>query len=324
MKKLRLIIVKAVVSVAILYFLFRNVDFKLFMDMFIAMPLLNFVGAGLTLLIVQFISTYRWSRVVKKDILISYRSLLSIYFVGMFFNSFLPTAVGGDFVKGYYLFKRSGKAAPSFASIFVDRYSGFAAMMFIEAVALIIGYKVVLSIGGPGLLFVFIFLIAAFAMASLFMWVEFLHGWLIAIFARIQFYKLNDKIEGFYKVFMAYKGKGLLIRIFLISLVVQGGVSLSYFILGRGLGIDAPIGYYFLFVPMATSAAMIPLSLAGLGIREGVFIFLFTGVGVSSEAALGLSLLWFVTTILISLPGAVEYIRIGGRKSQMPKTIEEL
>jgi len=274
MKKLRLIILKAVVSVVILYFLFRNVDFRLFLDMFAAMPLLNFVGAGLTLLIVQLTSTYRWSRVVKKDIVISYRSLLSIYYIGMFFNSFLPTAVGGDFVKGYYLFKKSGKAAASFASIFVDRYSGFAAMMFIEAVALIIGYEVVLGIGGPGLLFVFIFLIAAFVMASLFIWIEFLHGWLISIFARIHFYKLNDKIDGFYKVFMAYKGKRLLIRIFLISLVVQGGVALSYFILGRGLGINAPIGYYFLFVPMATSAAMIPLSLAGLGIREGVFIFL--------------------------------------------------
>ncbi|VAW35988.1 hypothetical protein MNBD_DELTA02-306 [hydrothermal vent metagenome] len=314
MKKLRLIILKVAVSAVILYFLFRNVDFKLFRDMFIAMPLLNFVGAALTLLTVAFVSTYRWSRVVKRDVVISYRELLSIYFIGMFFNSFLPTAVGGDFVKGYYLFKRSGKAAASFASIFVDRYSGFAAMIFIEGLALIASYGVVYRIGGTGLLLVFIFFIAGFVMASLFMWVKFLHGWLITLFARIHFYKLNDKIDGFYKVFMSYKGKGLLIRIFLISIVVQCGVSFSYFILGRGLGIDAPIGYYFLFVPMATSAAMIPLSLAGLGIREGVFIFLFTGVGVSREEALGLSLLWFITTVVISLPGAVEYIRTGGKK----------
>jgi len=317
MKKLRLIIVKVVVSAAILYFLFRNIDFELFRDMFIAMPLLNFVGAACTLLVVAFVSAFRWSRVVKEDIVISYRGLLSIYFVGMFFNSFLPTAVGGDFVKGYYLFKRSGKAAASFASIFVDRYSGFAAMVFIEALALVASYGVVYHIGGTGLLLVFILFIVTFVMASLFMWVEFLHGWLIVIFARIHFYKLNDKIDGFYRVFMSYKRKGLLIRIFLLSLVVQGGVSFSYYILGMGLGIDAPIGYYFLFVPMATSAAMIPLSLAGLGIREGVFIFLFTGVGITREEALGLSLLWFITTVVISLPGAVEYVRTGGKKAQL-------
>lgn len=312
-KKFFKIILKVVVSTAVLYLLFGGVDKALFWDKVVSVSPFYFVGTGLVLLALQCISTYRWSLLVKGDIAIRYRSLLSIYCVGMFFNSFLPTAIGGDFVKGYYLFKKSGNAAASFASIFVDRYSGFAAMIFIEAVAIIVGYGVIYRIGGAGLLFFFVLLVLSFVLVSLFIWVEFLHGWLVSIFMKIHFYKINDKIDSFYKVFISYKGKGILVRTFLVSLVIQSGVSLSFYVLGLGLGIDVPAGYYFMFVPMANIAAMIPLSLAGLGIREGVFIFLFAGVGVTSEEALALSLLWFVMTVVASLPGAVEYVRMKDR-----------
>src|SRR4030065_840853 len=105
-----------------------------------------------------------------------------------------------------------------------------------------------------------------------------------------------------------------MITIFICSLLVQGGVIISYSVLGRGLGIDVPIGYYFLFIPLTTVVAMLPISLSGLGLRGGAFVFLFTRVGVSQEQALTLSLLWFVICALISMAGGIEYIRTGGRK----------
>jgi uncharacterized membrane protein YbhN (UPF0104 family) len=60
---------------------------------------------------------------------------------------------------------------------------------------------------------------------------------------------------------------------------------------------------------------MVPISLAGLGVREGIFIYLFTRIGVSQEAALSLSLLFFFVTLLVSVLGGIEYVRIGGKKA---------
>ncbi|MEE9543049.1 MAG: lysylphosphatidylglycerol synthase domain-containing protein, partial [Thermodesulfobacteriota bacterium] len=64
-----------------------------------------------------------------------------------------------------------------------------------------------------------------------------------------------------------------------------------------------------------TVASMVPISLAGLGVREGIFIYLFTKIGTSQEEALSLSLLFFFATLIISIIGGIEYVRIGGKKA---------
>src|SRR3989337_2338488 len=115
---------------------------------------------------------------------------------------------------------------------------------------------------------------------------------------------------------MSYKRRhDILVKAFICSLVVQGGVIIGYYVLGRGLGMDIPLAYYFLFIPLTTVISMLPISLSGLGIREGAFIFLFTMVGATKEQAITLSLLWFATAALVSMIGGVEYVRMGGRKA---------
>ncbi|MDP2688907.1 MAG: lysylphosphatidylglycerol synthase domain-containing protein, partial [Deltaproteobacteria bacterium] len=60
--------------------------------------------------------------------------------------------------------------------------------------------------------------------------------------------------------------------------------------------------------------AMLPISLSGLGLREGAFVFLFTRVGATQEQALTLSLMWFAIAAIVSVIGGIEYVRMGGRK----------
>lgn len=307
--------VKVGVSLAILYFLFRNIDLNSFWNTFISVNPLSVVLVALLFLSTQTISTYRWSVILKKDLDIPYRKLLSIYFIGMYFNNFLPTMVGGDLVKGYYLYKHTKKGDVSLASIFMDRYSGFFALITITAVALIPGYPLIKGTGLPGF---FVLLIGGFYGASLVIWIGPLHSWVMKILARIHFYGINQKIETFYRVLMGYKShRDILWKIFLCSVVVQGGVIVGYWFLGRGLGMDVSLGYFFLFIPLTTAVGMLPISLSGLGIREGAFVFLFTRVGATQEQALTLSLMWFAIMALVSVIGGVEYVRLGGKKTAM-------
>ncbi|MBI5809791.1 MAG: flippase-like domain-containing protein [Deltaproteobacteria bacterium] len=309
MKGILSLAVKIGVSGVILYFLFRNIGVSAIRSTAISVNPWAVVFAALLYIFTQGVSTYRWSLILRKDMDISYLNLLSIYFIGMFFNNFLPTVVGGDIVKGYFLYRKSGRGDVSTASIFMDRYSGFAALIAITAVAVIMGYPL---IRGTGLPFLFALLIGGFAVLSLVLWVGPLHGWAMNIMAKVHFYGINKKIDTFYKILMGYKSRyGILVRIFICSLIVQGGVITGYYALGRGLGMDVGPGYFFLFIPLVTAVSMMPISLSGLGLREGAFIFLFTRVGATKAQALTLSLMWFSITAIVSLIGGIEYIRGG-------------
>lgn len=313
MKNVISVIVKIGVSIAILYFLFRNIDLEAFLRTVLAVNPYAVVFVALLFIASQATSAFRWSIILRKDIDISYFKLLSIYFVGMFFNNFLPTMVGGDLVKGYYLYKHTKKGDVSLASIFMDRYSGFSALMVITSIALIFGYPL---IKGTGLPFFFALLIGGFTLMSLIIWVGPLHKWAMDMLARVHFYGINKKIDTFYRVLMGYKNhKDILWKIFVCSVFVQVGVMVGYWFLGRGLGMDVPITYFFLFIPLTTAVSMLPISLSGLGIREGAFVFLFTRVGATTEQALTLSLMWFVIQALVSIAGGIEYVRMGGKKA---------
>ena len=104
--------------------------------------MLIFLLAFCLFIIAQTISTYRWKMLLHTERMnIHFYNLIAYYFIGMFFNLFMPTLVGGDVVRGYYLYKKSNKGSESVASIFVERLSGFFALMVIGLLSLIIGYS---------------------------------------------------------------------------------------------------------------------------------------------------------------------------------------
>jgi uncharacterized membrane protein YbhN (UPF0104 family) len=100
------------------------------------------------------------------------------------------------------------------------------------------------------------------------------------------------------------------------------GVSLGFnillitmnYLLGLSLGDRVSIWYYCLFVPITSIVTLLPVSFAGLGVREGAYVFLFTQAGMPRETALSLSLLVYVVSILApGLIGGVIYVLKGAR-----------
>lgn len=313
MKSIFTTLLKIVISLGILYFLFRGMDFNAFVETIKAIKPISIVAAVLIVLVIQCVSSLRWQILLKKDFDAPYLKLLSMYLIGMFFNNFLPTLVGGDLIKTYYLYKQTGKGSVALASIFLDRYAGFTALIFNTVIALIFGHYL---LEGTGFISFFLILVVGFICASLVIWVDFMHRWAMTVMSKVHMYGINHKIDEFYEVLMGYKGHMVgFYKAFGLSILVQGGVVIAYFILGWGIGMDVSIGYFFLFIPLATVASMVPISLAGLGVREGIFIYLFTRIGVSQVEALSLSLLFFFVTLIISIIGGIEYVRIGGKKA---------
>jgi uncharacterized membrane protein YbhN (UPF0104 family) len=86
------------------------------------------------------------------------------------------------------------------------------------------------------------------------------------------------------------------------------------YVLGLSLRDRVSIWYYFLFVPITSIVTLLPVSFAGLGVREGAYVFLFTQAGMPQETALSLSLLVYVVSIFApGLIGGVIYVLKGAR-----------
>ena len=317
------IFIKIVISLLLIGFLFYKTDIALLRDIiFNADPF--FVASAFVLyFITQVLSTYRWSILLHPDKFnLSYWRLLSFYFVGMFFNNFMPTTVGGDLMRCYYLFKESGKGGASVASVFVERYSGLSGMVFLLIVSTVIGYPLIKAtpVFKISLLFISVYIIV-----SIFIWSRRPHEVLVNILDILSLVRLKERIESFTNALMEYRSTPkVLLKVLLLSIIIQMISIIIFYQLSEGLSLGLPLIFFFIFVPLAMMVALVPLTIAGLGVREGAFVYLFSTIGQSSAHALSLSMLWFSMIVVVSLWGGIEYIRIGKVGVDVSKAEEEM
>jgi len=98
---------------------------------------------------------------------------------------------------------------------------------------------------------------------------------------------------------------------FVLSIVFQIVRVLICYLLAFSIGLRVPIGYFFIITPLVMLFTMLPLSVGGIGVREGATIFFLGKIGISSAMALSVSLMCFIVAILGSLPGLYFYLRDG-------------
>lgn len=270
-----------------------------------------FVAVGLYI-IASYLSTIRWK------LLVPYQSktsrLFSIYMIGSFFNTYMPGIVGGDAVKAYYLNRElhatgntpiaqgQEEITPSpvvaIASVFMDRYVGLSALLALGILAFPfgIGYLERASVQWP-----VIWLVPAAAavfIASSFLIFKFRVGerlrFLFKTYQYLQFYRSR---------------KNILARCFIYSLVVQLLTILSVYVLAKGISLDTSFLSLLVFMPIIILVSVLPLSISGIGLREGAFIFLLGSTGVPAEKSMTLSIIWFLSVFVAGVWGLLEYLR---------------
>src|SRR5919199_5891892 len=96
---------------------------------------------------------------------------------------------------------------------------------------------------------------------------------------------------------------------FLFNLLL---IAINYLV-ARALGQNLALGYFFLFVPIISTLLLLPISLNGLGVREGAYVLLFASAGVSSATAASMSLAFWAITVSAGLIGGVLYAAQGAR-----------
>ena len=118
--------------------LFSDDGQKRFWDMLQSANLPILVVAVLIGIVVNMISALKWFMLTKSQELgAGYWRIFAYYVIGQFYNMFLPTSVGGDFVRSYELGKYSGRQADALASVFVERYTGVLVLLAFAVIAVL-------------------------------------------------------------------------------------------------------------------------------------------------------------------------------------------
>ncbi len=238
-------------------------------------------------------------------------ALFRYYFIGAFFNMFLPTVVGGDIARAYYLYRDSGGRAETMSSVIVERALGLYAMMLLAVYALIHGYLAGLPAFDSGIVRLIFIAFGSGLIVSLLFFSQRLEHLILAVVPGKATVILKPAMNLVRHVGSYRKAPGLLVQALVLSLVFQFVGIISTYILSRSLGETTPFIYFLLFLPVVWLISMVPVSINGLGIRESAYVVLFSMAGMSKEAALAMGLLWFGQTLIIGIAGAFFFL-LGG------------
>jgi uncharacterized protein (TIRG00374 family) len=298
---------KLCVSALLLAILFWRVDRPAFARTVQTLPLKVVLGCIGLYILGYVISTFRWQRLLLAEgIHLPLWRLTLVYFEAAFFNLFLPTLIGGDIVRGYAIYRITQGHNASIPSILVDRLSGFAALVGIALTALGLAYG---RIRDPQVAVMLLAVATAFAVLITVLLHDRMKERVSNLLRIAGLMRFQVKLQGMVEALQRYRGhRRALGQAILLSALLQALIIVTYYLIGASLNLGVPITYFFVYVPLITVAAMLPVSVAGLGVREGSAVYFFAKVGVDSATALTMSLTWFSLTLIVSGLGGLAFL----------------
>jgi uncharacterized protein (TIRG00374 family) len=225
------------------------------------------------------------------------------YFVGQFFNLFLPTSVGGDVIKALGLAKETGHRPKVFVSIVLDRLTGFIGIVMVSFIAFFFGHRII----GDSSLMVSIVMLAG---VSLVLGIVLFSRRVFSLTCKIfkPWPRLKDGLMNLHEDILLMRGKyDKLCATVFISILAQVVNAYVFYILSIGLHQKTHFIYFIIFAPLICVVTSLP-SIGGLGVREMGWVYLLSKVGVPQGIALGLSLINFIFIVLVGLIGGIWYV----------------
>lgn len=305
-RKLLIKLLRICISVVLIALILKTADLEKLWINVLNMNIYLFILANFLNFIRVFISAYRWKILLDmKNIRIDIGRLSSIYFIGIFFNMFLPTALGGDGARIFYLWRLTGEKMEATSSVLIERVIGFFVVGLICLGALLVSFERLGSFKERGL-------ISVVCLAYLLGITIFFHSrfanWFLSVLRYLPSKTISNKIRKFYGSLHDFlKRKDVIIKNLILSTAYQVAWIVGVMFIGIGIGIETNPLNYFIFLPIVMVVTMLPVSISGIGVREGAFVVLFGLVGIAPSSAILLSFLSFSMAIILGLLGGITY-----------------
>ena len=314
-------LLKAAVGIGLLSFFFSRLDLSQFFRSLSSARLSYLLLALFAYLLGKLITSVRWALLARPlGFSNPLKDFVAFYYIGMFFNLFVPSTLGGDAGKVFYLSRgrsenpdsgRGEAAAFALISILADRAMGMAGLVWIGAGALLAFPQYVPLVPAVVRYATFAMAIAPIAASLLFPFCD-------RVLQKID-RPLGKKLLALGR---AYGDRqALLLQAVALSLVFHLIQIWIQILVGRALDFEIPWSYACVFFPLVDIVAMLPVSLSGVGLREGGLLFFLSQLGVGPEQAVACGTLWLVIVVVSGLVGGLVFVL---RPRAAPARNEEL
>jgi len=239
-----------------------------------------------------------------------------VTYAGTFFNNFLPGAVGGDLTKAILAAAGEERKAAVVGTVILDRAVGLVVMVLMGAACLT---PFVGRFEDRRLAWVVYGLLGVLVVAYLVYFNRPVRG---LVKERLPFRATLSELDGVFR--SAKERKGLVGAAALLSLAGQASAILIIFGLSRAMRIEgAALWHFFIFEPIIFIVTALPISVGGWGVQELVYRELFGGfAGVDPNQAIALSVLYKLSTILVSIPGGILFAMGATGARRISKTLK--
>jgi uncharacterized membrane protein YbhN (UPF0104 family) len=295
-------LLQVAISGAAVYLIARHVDLREAARVLASARPSYVLAAVLLYLVGQVMSAYRWHMIgVSVGLTDSFAHYVRFYFIGMFFMFFGPSTLGGDLVRSLYLAEGDGRRGRAFNSVLFDRLNGLVVLIAIGAAAFVLfpGY----GLPAPLFLATVIFGLGLF-----------LSWWLAPVLVRLLLAP-DHALRRFIEVDLGafWRDRAMLVGASVVSLAFHLVQILTQLLVSRALGLAVPFSYICIFHPLVSALSAIPITISGIGLREGGYLWFLLRIGIGEASAVAYGGLWLLVIVANSLIGGLVFLASGAR-----------
>lgn len=298
-------LVKAAVSLSLLALIGRQVDLQGMATALAAIPPAALVAALILQLASNCVAAGRWHLIMRRlGVPGSFTFYLQSFFKGALFNQGLPSSIGGDGLRILDVARLAGRREDAVIGVFIDRFVGLAGLVLLNLAALLVNRSLLPDRVALPLLALLTLLTVT--LAALF------------FLARLDLSRRGRLLGFLGRLSARYRQ----VYATAPAMTLQTGLSLlthllamaAFAVLGNAAGLHYPLQVYLALVPPAVLLTILPVSLAGWGLREGAMVGLFLLVGADKSMVLTFSIVYGLVNLIASLPGLAVYL---GQRHQL-------
>jgi glycosyltransferase 2 family protein len=268
----------------------------------------RFLCVGFLVVLISYsLGFLRWKMLVKAaGIDISLRRLITSFSGGVFFNSFMPSTIGGDLLRATDLSGETRKAKEVIATIFLDRLSGYVGLIFVIIPALLFNRDLLQD---KVILYSVSAIIIILAVILLVVFNSFAYRVISSFLSAPGSGKIKDMLRNIHHEIHLFRNrKKMIIGNLVLSFFIQLIAPVSVYFIGLSLGVKVNPVYFFVFLPIIGAVTLLPIAFGGIGLREQLFQTYFAKVGVIGHLAVTMSILSFSFTVIYAAIGGLIYV----------------
>lgn len=303
-------LIQTAVSIGLIGYLLSRIDLSNSVESILnAKPWL--LAAGLAQMAIQpILGALRWKLILRSlGASLRFGPALRFVWIGTFFSQALPGAVGGDAVRIWLYWKSGAGHRAAINSVIIERI-----IMVLGLLSLVTALQPGLAARNPspmvGWLPALMLSIGIGGTAALM-----LSDRLVKRFDRWLPFRAITHIAADLR--MALLHPATFVAITAISILAYLNMAVTAWLIALALGLSVTLIDCIVLIPLVLLISTIPVSVGGWGLREGAMVVLMAGIGVSAPGALGLSVLFGIAGILVSLPGAAIWLSSGHRRADL-------